>query len=168
MVIVTERIIEQTRQEILSYKKEKIDFEFSRLCERQPDLTDFIIEFTQDQKQETIEQCLFIFFVMCRAFENSFETRIHPISFDEIETIFEKNETQMVNLKGIHERFLERITKVRLLNQPFLMKYMTESLLEERKKEYAFSEKEIGYLFFLFITIIDVFDEALQKMSSNK
>ncbi|RJP76079.1 MAG: hypothetical protein C4522_19110 [Desulfobacteraceae bacterium] len=168
MKIITEQIIEQTRQEILSYKKDKIDVEFSRFCQRQPNLTDFIIEFTQDQNQEAIERCLFIFFVICRAFENSTEKRISPISFDEIETIFEKNETLIVNMKGIHERFFERITMVRLLNQPFLLKYITQSLLEESNNEYLFSEKETGYLFFLLITVIDVFDEALQKPASNK
>lgn len=167
MHIISEQLVEKTRQKILSYKKEKSALEFTRLCERQPDLANFITEFTQDQKQETIERCMLIFFVICRIFENSVANQIDPISFDEIETIFEKNEALVVNMKSVHERFFERITKVRLLNQPFVMKYLIESLMEEEKNKYKLSKKETGYLFFLLITIMDVFDDTIRKMDPN-
>jgi hypothetical protein len=168
MKLISEQIVKQTCMEISSYDKEKIDFEFSKFGERQPDLAYFIIEFTQDQQQTAIELCLYMFFIICRIFEKSSENRIKQITFDEIETIFTKNENQIENLEGVHERFYERIARVQFFNQLFVMKYILETLVEETEKEHTLSEKETGYLFFLFKNGVDIFDEAFQQMSLNE
>lgn len=159
---ISKQIVEQTWVEISSYDTEKIDFEFSNISERQPDLTTFIIEFTQDQQQTTIELCLYIFLIICRIFEKSSTNPIQQITFDEIEKIFTKNETLIENLEGVHERFYERIARVQFFNQPFVMKYILEVLAEETEMENTLSEKETGYLFYLFKNIVDIFDEVFQ------
>jgi hypothetical protein len=157
---ISEQIVAQTWMEISSYDTEKIDFEFNKVGERQPDLTSFIIEFTQDQQQTTIELCLCVFFIICRIFEKSSASRIKQITFDEIEIILKKNEALIENLEGVHERFYERIARVQFFNQPFVMKYILETLVEETEIENTLSEKETGYLFFLFKNVVDIFDEA--------
>jgi hypothetical protein len=160
MILISEQIVEQTWKEISGYDPDRIDLEFFKFSERQPDLMTFIIEFTQDQQQKTIEFCLYIFFVICRIFEKSSVARIKQITFDEIETIFEKNETLMENIESVHERFYKRIAKVQFLNQPFLMKFILEALKKKKDQEHTLSEGEIGYLFFLFKNVIDVLDDA--------
>ncbi|MBA4366471.1 MAG: hypothetical protein C0403_02410 [Desulfobacterium sp.] len=168
MKLISEQIVKQTWMEISSYDTEKIDFEFSKFGERQPDLTYFIMEFTQDQQQTTIELCLYMFFTICRIFEKSSANRIKQITFDEIETIFKKNENLIENLEGVHERFYERIARVQFFNQPFVMKYILETLVEETEIENTLSEKETGYLFFIFKNVVDIFDEAFQQMDLNE
>jgi len=160
MKLISEQIVMQTWMEILSYDTEKIDFEFSKLGERQPDLLYFIIELTQDQHQTAIELCLYMFFTICRIFEKSTANQIKQITFDDIETIFKKNESLIENLEGVHERFYERIAKVQFFSQPFVMKYILETLVEETEIDNTLSEKETGYLFFVFKNVVDLFNEA--------
>lgn len=154
--IVSDQIIRETVREISGYQKKKIDSDFDELCRCQPDLTAFFTKFVQKFRQKTIENSLFLFFVINLVFEKSAATEMQPITYDEIEQALEKNETLLSGIKGAHDRFLERIAGVRLSTQPHLIRYVIESLESD-------NDPAAGYLFFVFIVVIDVLNDAFQN-----
>lgn len=78
----------------------------------------------------------------------------------------------MESLEGTDEKFLERIAEVQLSGQPYAIKYVLETLMEapEEEEPIALTEEDIGYLFLLFKTVVDLLDETLRaglKISSK-
>ncbi len=68
----------------------------------------------------------------------------------------------MERLKGTHERFFERIARVQVSKQPYVMKYVVETLIEAPEEEdpVELTEEDVGYLFLLLKTVVDLLDEA--------
>lgn len=78
----------------------------------------------------------------------------------------------MESLEGTDEKFLERIAEIQISGQPYVMKYVLETLMEapEEEEPIALTEEDIGYLFLLFKTVVDLLDETLRaglKISSK-
>ena len=86
-------------------------------------------------------------------------------STEEIINCYEKTESFIESLEGIDEKFLERIAEVQMSGQPYVMKYVVEALMEapEDEEPIALTEEDIGYLFILFKTVVDLLDETLRR-----
>lgn len=70
----------------------------------------------------------------------------------------------MGRLEGAHEKFIERVAKVESSRQPFVMRYLVETLIEapEGDDAVALTEEETGTLFLVLKTVIDVLDQSLK------
>ena len=125
----------------------------------------FMMEFTQELSQEVKELSIFLFNVLYRMFEKSSKTKINKISAEEIINCYEKNERLIQSLQGVHEKFLERIAGVQLSGQPYIMKYVVESLIEAPGDEEPMNltEEDIGYLFLLLKTVVDLLDQMIRS-----
>jgi hypothetical protein len=66
------------------------------------------------------------------------------------------------SLEGVHEKFLDRIAKVQLSGQPYVMRYVVETLIEapEGEDPVPLSDEDIGFLFLLLKTVVDVLDKT--------
>jgi hypothetical protein len=67
----------------------------------------------------------------------------------------------MERLEGAHEKFFERTAVVQTSRQPYVMKYLTEALIEspEGEDQLTLSDEDIGYLFLMLKTVVDVIDK---------
>jgi len=66
----------------------------------------------------------------------------------------------MESLEGAHDKFLERIAEVQLAGQPYVMKYVVEAIMEDSEEDpVELTEEDIGYLFLLLKTVVDLLDE---------
>lgn len=103
-----------------------------------------------------------MFFVVYRIFEKGSKKKIRKISDTEIIKCYESNEKLMERMEGIHEKFMERIVKTQILAQPYVMKYVVDTLMEmpEEEDPVELTDEDIGYLFLLFKTVIDLLDHA--------
>jgi len=65
------------------------------------------------------------------------------------------------SLEGVHEKFLDRIARVQLSAQPYVMRYVVETLMEapEEQDPVPLSDEDIGFLFLLLKTAVDVLDK---------
>ena len=104
-----------------------------------------------------------MFFVIYRIFQKSCPKKMKEISADEIMECYEGNEDLMESLEGVHERFFDRITRVQISKQPYVMKYVVDTLIEAPEDEddpVPLTDEDVGFLFLLLKTVIEVLDKA--------
>ena len=167
---ISEETVEKTWKEFASLSPERAERETEKISKNQPNLMAFMMEFTQELSQEVKELSIFLFNVLYRMFEKSSKTKINKISAEEIINCFEKNEHLIQSLEGVHEKFLERIAGVQLSGQPYIMKYVVESLIEAPGDEEPMNltEEDTGYLFLLLKTVVDLLDQMIRSGFENK
>ncbi|HDN67928.1 MAG: hypothetical protein J7J91_05885 [Deltaproteobacteria bacterium] len=159
METIPEGLVEETWQEVADFPAEHGDAEMKRFCENQPELVAFMLEFSQGLDHEVKELAIYMLFVIYRIFEKSAKHAIRQISAEEIINCYDSNEKLVVSLEGAHERFLDRIARVHLATQPHVMGYILETLMEgSSEEEESELNDDIGYLFLLLKTIVDVLD----------
>jgi len=169
---IREELVDETWQEFAGFSPARVQKETIKVNKNQPNLLAFMMEFTQDLDQEVKELAIYMFYVVCRMFQKSSKKSLKRISPEEIIDCYEKTERFIESLEGIHERFLERIAEVQLSGQPYVMKYVVETLMEapEEEEPIDLTEEDVGYLFLLFKTVVDLLDETLRaglKISSK-
>ncbi len=157
---ISEELVDDTWQEFAGFSPVRVQKETIKVNKNQPNLLAFMMEFIQDLDQEVKELAIYMFYVVCRMFQKSSKKKIKRISPEEIINCYEKNEHLMKTLEGAHDKFLERIAEVQLAGQPYVMKYVLETIMDEPEEDpVELTEEDIGYLFLLFKTVVDVLDE---------
>ncbi len=74
--------------------------------------------------------------------------------------MYNENTRFMESLEGAHEKFTDRIASVQVSKQPYVMKYVLEAIMEDAEEDgIDLSEEDIGLLFMLFKTEIEVLDK---------
>ena len=169
---ISQELVDETWQEFAGFSPVRARKETIKVNKNQPNLLAFMMEFTQDLDQEVQELAIYMFYVVCRMFQKSSKKSLKRISPEEIINCYEKTERFIESLEGAHERFFERIAEVQLSEQPYVMKYVVETLMEapEEEESITLTEDDIGYLFLLFKTVVDLLDEKLRaglKISSK-
>ena len=155
---IPEELVEETWQEVAGFDMNRSNREMIKVSKSQPNLLAFMMEFTQDLDQAVRELAIYMFFVVYRIFQKGCKRKIKEISVDDIIECYEYNEDLVQGLEGVHEKFLDRIARVQLSQQPYVMKYVTETLIESPEEEdpVALSEEDVGHLFLLLKTVVDV------------
>jgi len=169
---IPEELVDETWQEFAVISPVRAQKETIKVNKNQPHLLAFMVEFTQNLDQEVKELAVYMFYVVCRMFQKSSKKSLKRISPEEIIDCYEKTERLIESLEGTHEKFLERIAKVQISAQPYVMKYVVETLMEAPAEEepIPLTEEDIGYLFLLFKTVVDLLDKTLKsglKISSK-
>lgn len=161
---VSEELVEETWQEVSGLTTDQIVKAMGRVSKSQPRLLDFMMEFVQDLDNEVKELAIYMFFVIVRIFQKSTPKTIKKISTQKIIKCYEKNEDLIQSLEGVHEKFFDRIARVQLSSQPWVMKYVVETLFEapEEADPVELTEEDTGFLFLLFKTVVDLLDKAVR------
>jgi hypothetical protein len=97
-----------------------------------------------------------------RIFEKGAKKRIRKIPAKKIMKRFEANQDFLERLSLMDERFLKGIAESESWEQPYVLQYVVEALVEtpEGDEPVHLSEEEFGYTFLLLKTVIDVLQEA--------
>jgi len=166
MGTIPQHIVDEAWQELNHFTDAQIHREMNRLAACQPHLLGFFIEFTQDLDVEVNGLAMFMFVAVYRMFEKCAPMQIEQITDETIETCFEENEHLIESLKGVHERFFQRIAEVQLEAQPNVMRYIVEGLFEAPEDEedpVELTEEDTGYLFLLLKTVTDLLHKAMAE-----
>ena len=158
---IPEELVEETWQEAAGFSSHQINKRMEKLSKSQPYLLAFMIEFSQDLDQEVKELAMYMFFVVCRMFQKSSHKRIKRISPEKIIERYEKNENLIQNLEGVHEKIFERIARVQLSGQPYVLQCVTEALMEAPHEQdpIILTDEDVGFVFMLLKTVVDVLDK---------
>ena len=158
---VSEELVEETWQETAGFNPKQISKVIKNVGASQPHLLTFILECTQDLDQEVKELAVYMFLNVYRMFQKSFPKRIKKISAKEIMDCYEHNEKFIANLEVAHDKFYDRIARVELSEQPYVMKYVLDTFFEVSDDENPLSltDDDTGYLFLLFKTVIDILNK---------
>jgi hypothetical protein len=87
--------------------------------------------------------------------------KIPKISAKEIMARYDENTRLIESLEGADDKFIDRIAGVQVSKQPYVMGYVLEALMEDAEEDgIDLSEEDIGSLFILFKTEIEVLDKS--------
>jgi uncharacterized FlaG/YvyC family protein len=162
MGVISEAVVQETWMEIGSFQEEIMLLETQKYAKKQPNLTGFMYELTEDMEDEAKGLALYLFFVVGRIFEKGTQKRIKKIPAKKIMKTFEANQDFLERLALVDERFLKGIAESETWEQPYVLKYVVEALVEapEGDDPVHLTEEEFGYIFLLLKTVIDVLHEA--------
>jgi hypothetical protein len=156
---LSEVFVEKTWQQIVKFTPDRANKEMIAMGKNQPDLLAFLMAYTDDLQQEVRELAIYIAFVVYKMFLDS-SGKIPRISSKKIMARYDENILLMESLEGAHEKFVDRIARVQVSNQPYVMKYVLEALMEDAEEDgIDLSEEDIGSLFLLFKTEIEVLEK---------
>ncbi|MCJ7594371.1 MAG: hypothetical protein MUO52_06320 [Desulfobacterales bacterium] len=162
--MIPERVVEEVWREVGAFDASQAHKEMMKLGKRQPDLLAFVTAFDQDLDREAMELAIYIFFVVYRMFEKGSTKKIKMISAEEIEKCWQETQNLMKRLGGAHNKFFDRAAEVLTSRQPYVMKYVTEAIIEAPDVEdpVALTEEDTGPLFLLLKTVVDVLDKKTE------
>jgi hypothetical protein len=156
---LSENLVEKTWQEIADYDSGRATKEMMEFGRIQPDLLSFILELTEDLSEQAGELGVYLLFVIYHMFKKGYGKEIKPVTAEEITKCYEENERLMEKLEKAQDEFLNRVAEVQLSPQPYVIRYVVDSLTEEPEEDddmEPLSEEEMGFLFILFKTVVDV------------
>ncbi len=158
---LSEKLVEETWQEFAGFTPNQVNKEAKKVAKGQPNLLSFMMEFTEELDQGAKELAIYMFFVVNRIFAKGYRKKIKKASPEEIIECYEKNEKLMESLEGAHDKFYERVARVQVSAQPSVIKYVVEALFEvpEEEDPVFISDEDVGFLFLLLKTAIDVLDK---------
>ena len=158
---LSEHLVEGTREEVALFTPARGSKEMRRLGKNQPDLLSFMMEFSVDLDQQVKELALYAFFVVYRMFEKGYGKKIKRVTAEEIMECHEANEKLMEGLEVAHDRFFERIARVQVSSQPFVIKYVVDAIFEAPEDEdpISLTDEDAGFLFLLLKTVIDALNK---------
>ena len=162
---ISDDLVEETWQEVAAFPPRRAEREMERIASRQRELLGFIAAYTEDLSREAGELGFYMFFTIYRMFQKGCAGKIKSIRGHSIERCLDQNESMLERLDGAHEKFVERVAKVESSRQPFVMKYLVETLIEapEGDDPVLLTEEEIGVLFLVLKTVVDVLDRSIKK-----
>lgn len=164
METILEEWVDRISQEVAEFSPDRGRKEMRKVGERQPELVSFMVEFTEDSDREVKELVLYMFFNVYRMFQKAYKKEIKTISFEEITTCYDDNENLIKNMEGVHDKFYDRIARVQLSKQPYVMKYVLDTLFEGPEEDpIELTDDDIGHIFLLLKTVIDLLNIATDK-----
>ena len=159
MDTLSEEFVEKTWQKVAEFTPEMANKEMQAMGKKQPELLAFLMAYTDDLQQEAKELAIYIAFVVYKMFLDS-SGKIPKISAKEIMAGYDKNAHLIESLEGADDTFIDRIADVQVSKQPYVMRYVLEALMEDAEEDgIDLTEEDIGTLFILFKTEIEVLDK---------
>lgn len=163
MEAISEAMVEETWMEMAELPPEEAQNQVQGVWKRQPELMQFLMELTEELSQGASELAFYLFFVVVRMFEKAYGQGIQEVMAEQILESFEANQDFLERLAGINDPLLERLMDPALWDQPYVLRYVVEALMEASENEedpIELSEQEFGYLFLLLKTVIDSLHKA--------
>lgn len=157
---ISEKFVEKTWQEVAGFSTNRASKEMQKMGKNQPDLLAFLMALIEDMDPEVRELAIYIAFVVYRIFEGS-RNKIKKITSKEIIDCYEYNEDLIGKLEGADEKFIDRIARIQISKQPYVMKYVVEALMEgsEEGDDVVLTDEDSGFLFLLLKTVVDLLDK---------
>ncbi|MFH1992701.1 MAG: hypothetical protein ABIK98_09880, partial [Pseudomonadota bacterium] len=132
---ISEELVEETWQEVALFSAARAGKEMTKVGKNQADLLAFIFELTEDLDQQVKELALYMFFVIYQTFQKGYGKKIKRITADQIIECYEDNEKLVESLETAHDRFYDRIARVQVSAQPYVLKYVVDTLFEAPEDE---------------------------------
>lgn len=166
MGIIPEALVEETWLEVGALSESQARKQMEQIAKSQPALLAFVLAATADLPTDAQQVAVYLYAVIHRMFEKS-AGRLTPATPQAVEAAFEGNKTFLGKFEHAHERFLEKAAETAASSQPFVMKYLVEALLEspEGDDPVVLSDEEIGLIFLVLKTAIDILDAGVPQVS---
>ena len=158
---IEEDVVESTWQEVAGYGMDEACDRMNDLAAQQPALVGFVHHHSKELSRDAQELGMYIFFVVYKIFEKSAPKPIKRISSQSISDSYQINELFISSLENAHEKFFKRNAETMAERQPNIMRYVLEAMMEKNEDDpVELTEEDVGMLFLIEKTVIDVLDSV--------
>ena len=163
MPAIPEEVVESTWREVSSIDPADGAKLMEDAAQRQPALLAYVMASTDQWRPEVSELAIYLYYVVLQMFEVSAPRGLQQVSNPALDQQVERNESLMDRLQPAHERFLERAAEVESVKQPFVLRYVSEALLEDEHPDITppLTDEETGRLYLTLKIVVDALDEAI-------
>ena len=137
-----------------------------QIAKSQPALLAFVLATTGDLRMDAQQVAVYLYAVIHRMFEKS-AGRLTSATPEAVEAAYQGNQAFLGKYQHAHEGFLEKAAQSVTSSQPFVMQYLVEALMEtpEGDDPVVLTEEEIGLIFLVLKTAIDILDAGVPRPS---
>ena len=161
--IVPEEVVEAAWLEMEEMSDDDGQLRIQHLSRKQPALLAFVTALSEDLGKDVAGIAIYMFVAIARMFEMQFGSRLQNVGPQRVEAIHDENVNELERLTGAHERFVERAADTLGEKQPWVWKYVVESLFEpEDEEDIHLSEEDQGSLALIMRTVIDALDSSVR------
>ncbi|HEV8433636.1 MAG TPA: hypothetical protein VGR95_09490 [Thermoanaerobaculia bacterium] len=160
--MVLEEVVEGAWREVARLDPFTARKQMEAIARRQRDLLAFIMTMCEDLSAEAQEIAVYAFVVILRMFECSSVRQLPKVKRGRITAAYGNTQNELGRLTNANDRFIERHAEVSSGTEPFVMRYITEVLLEPENPEDALPDDEIGAVFMYLKTVVDVLHEITE------
>lgn len=161
--MIPEELVEATWKEVAGFEGPRARKEMERLAKRQRDLLSFVVHETEDLSPEAHQLAAYLLFVVTRIFEKG--RALAQISPEVILEQFQNNTDEFEKLIAADDPFIEKAAAGQALRQPHVMRYVVQALIEagDEPDPVELTEDELGTLFLVLQTVVDVLDAPARR-----
>ncbi len=161
MAPISLETVDKVLKEREKLSPKKIAREMEKFLSKQIEPFRFIHEMTADLPENSDDVLSYLFYCIYRMYEEEYGKIAGRISSNLINACMQETEDFIESLDGMHEAFLERVAKNRLLSQPNVMAFVTGVIHDElMDRKSPCPEEDIGHVFMTIKTLLDVLDKA--------
>ena len=160
--IVPEQVVEAAWLELGGLSEDQARLHMQGLSRRQPALLAFVTAFSEDLSEDGAELGIYMFVAIVHMFEMHFGKRLQNVGPMRIDSIYQENVDMLDRLIGADERWLERAAITQSEKQPWVWKYVVESLFEPDDEELNLSEEDQGSLSIIMKTVINALNSSVR------
>jgi len=161
---ISEEIVTKTYMDVAGFQSNKIQREMEKLNKDQPELFYFVLTSLEELDDDVRDLGIYMFFVVYMMFKKAYK-KINRITFDDIDKTYDYNLKILDTIEHGDENALMDFAEKEMVKQPYVMKYITEVLMEEDEENECISLKadDKGFLFLFLKTITDILDKNTTK-----
>jgi len=162
---LSQKLVEETWEETALFDRSLARKEMKMAGKKQPDLLSFVMECSEDLDQQVAELAIYMFLVVYRMFEKGYGKGLKGVTAEELIACYDTNERLMEGLEKAHDKFYERIASVQISTQPYVIKYVVDTLFEAPEEEdpINLTDEDTGLVFLLLKTVIDVLNKRTDR-----
>jgi hypothetical protein len=163
--MISEEIVEATWRDTAALSRSIATAGIGNLGKLQPTLFRFVITEAEAFSRPANELAVYMFFVVSRMFYGK-TTHIRKINSVAVRRHEAAIISRLESLQGAHDAFLQRAAEVLSSREPFVFRYVIETIVEAPTSEadpIPLSEAEQGAIFILLATAIECLTSATQR-----
>ena len=153
--MISEELVEASWDEVNAFTAPQAQKYMSQLGRRQRELLTFVVTMTEDLSHAAHETAIYAFAVIYRMFERA-SGPLPRARRQQIVAAYEKVSDELERLLGADHRFLERHALASMSHEPFVMRYVSEILLEPDSPEGKVPDDDAGAVFMCLKAVVDV------------
>lgn len=160
---IPDKFVEKIWTEIGSIQgKSKVDALAKSFFKKQGDLAEYVLAMSEDLGEEAHGLAFYLGIVIWSSYDQYFKGNLKKINDKTIIKIHEKFETELEKFKFVDETFIEsRIKNKSEYPQPFILKYIVESLFENADEELSLTSDQQAMIFIILSTLMKSLDQAV-------
>ncbi|HPP06353.1 MAG TPA: hypothetical protein PLW88_03215 [Syntrophorhabdaceae bacterium] len=161
---ISEEIVTKTYTEVAGFTPHMIQKEMEKLNKNQPDLFYFVLTSLEETDDDVRDMGIYMFFVIYMMFKKAYG-RIKKVSFDDIDEAYNRNFNILDTIEQGDEDAILDFAEKEMIKQPYVMKYITEALMEEEEEDEDIQLRleDKGFLFLFLKTITDILDKKATR-----